>query len=69
MKKPSKNIRVDKFRVIILLEDDSNTYYKIIFNSQIMINLEASDTISNQIIYSRRLQAAATLSLNLKTYL
>ena len=69
MKKPSKNIRVDKFRVIILLEDDSNTYYKIIFNSQIMINLEASDTISNQIIDSRRLQAAATLSLNLKTYL
>ena len=69
MKKPSKNIRVDKFRVIILLEDDSNTYYKIIFNSQIMINLEASDTISNQIIDSRRLQAATYLSLNLKTYL
>ena len=58
------NFLVEKLRVLILLEADFNTLHKINFNSTLLPSLEASSTISQEILGGRRLQTAAHVVLN-----
>ena len=55
LEKLQYNIRVDKLRVILLLEANFNVLHKIIFNSRVVINLEARNSILKEIIRGRRL--------------
>ena len=69
LKKALGNIDIKKFREILLLVTDFNIVHKIIFNRRIMSRLKEANTILNEIIGSRRIQAATYLALNKKLIL
>ena len=66
LEKALGNIDMKKLRVILLLEADFNTVYKIIFNRRIIPRLKEAKTILNEIIGNRRTQVATHLALNKK---
>ena len=66
LEKSPSNLNTEKLRAILLLEVDFNTLYKIIFNNRMMLVLEVREEILQEIISSRRIQAATHLVLNKK---
>ena len=59
-------MKIKKLRVILLLEADSNTLYKIIFNSRLMSVLEVSIEILQEITDGKGIKTATYLALSKK---
>ena len=66
LEKAPGNYTVEKLRVLLLLEEDFNVLHKINFNGRLMPSLEASLSMPQEIIGSRRLKAATHLVLRKK---
>ena len=66
IRKSPGNMNVQKLRVVLLLEVDLNTLYKIIFNSRIMLVLEEKNVILYKIIGGSQTQSVIYLVLNKK---
>ena len=54
LEKLAGNINVVKLRAILLLEANFNTFNKIVFNRRDIPSIEASKTISYEVIGGRR---------------
>ena len=66
LEKLAGNVNVQKLWAILLLEEDFNTIYKIIFNSRFIPSIEAANAILMEVIGGRRSQAATHLALDKK---
>ena len=66
LEKLTGNVNAQKFRVILLLEVDFNTMYKIIFSNWLIPNLKLTDAIPAELIGGRRSQIDAHLVLDKK---
>ena len=66
LEKRSGNVDVVKLRAILLLEANFNSINKILFNRYILPSLENSQSISYEIIGSRRGQSSYHVALNKK---
>lgn len=66
LEKSLGNLRVEKMRVILLLEADWNGSHKININGRLMPHLEAASSMPHESIGGRRSQAATHLALSKK---
>ena len=64
--KSTGNVYVLKLRAILLLEADFNTLNKIVFNGRALPSIEASNTISFEVIRGRKGQSFMHVALNKK---
>ena len=64
MEKKANNISVTKLRAILLLEANFNVANKIIFNTQLIPQIEQRDEISKEIVEGRRSQLAIHIAIN-----
>ena len=55
-----------KLHIILLLEVDFNTLYKILFNSRVILSIEKNQQILYEIIGGRRGHSALYITLNKK---
>ena len=66
LEKSTENVYVSKLRAILLLEADFNALNKIIFNGQALPSIEASKSISSEVLRGRRGQSSIYVALNKK---
>ena len=67
LSKAPGNVLVGKLRALLLIEADYNALHKINFNGRLILSLEASSDIPQEIIGGRKSQAATHIALSKKT--